>query len=441
MLPTFGGNMNFEKMIDGILAEKIKKARKSMKMTQEQFCEKFEVTVSIDKFRLSSLENGKRNKKKNPHFLTESYIEFFSNLLNLSPEEFLFGKDEDRLNLIKLILLNIFMNGDTQGQNSNDIPVEQTPIFGSNLNSDKDFFKLAMLNLDPDSYKTEYKLALENYINFGSLPGIKLQNDKNTITSVLIGIDSFFYNGQMAKFYSNLMNGDSFFSEQSSIILKCLFGNFDFAKNFLNRRNNSENFWEAGFEPELRKPSESQFYIDNYLEGKGVFSASALDWKEVSFKLFITAFNEFIEYYSERFLLFFDENIFCKSLKKLTNTYVNTLFSSKAFTDVLNAIYLKDQFTTERMVGHNFARAIIQKFSLIRDNSENLKKQGMTYPSKEKPENFYDFGRAMKRKKSYTLSKYLYDFENMTALFANSGQEYSRAGLHLPSYFDITPLT
>ena len=132
MLPTFGGNMNFEKMIDGILAEKIKKARKSMKMTQEQFCEKFEVTVSIDKFRLSSLENGKRNKKKNPHFLTESYIEFFSNLLNLSPEEFLFGKDEDRLNLIKLILLNIFMNGDTQGQNSNDIPVEQTPIFGSN---------------------------------------------------------------------------------------------------------------------------------------------------------------------------------------------------------------------------------------------------------------------------------------------------------------------
>ncbi|HER6271241.1 TPA: helix-turn-helix domain-containing protein, partial [Streptococcus pyogenes] len=80
--------MNFEKMIDGILAEKIKNARKSMKMTQEQFCEEFELKVSIDKFRLSSLENGKRNKKKNPHFLTESYIEFFSELLNISPEEF-----------------------------------------------------------------------------------------------------------------------------------------------------------------------------------------------------------------------------------------------------------------------------------------------------------------------------------------------------------------
>lgn len=432
--------MNFEKMIDGTLAEKIKNTRKSMKMTQEQFCEEFELEVSIDKFRLSSLENGKRNKKKNPHFLTEGYIDFFSKLLSISPEEFLFGKYEDRLNFIKLILLNVFMNGDTQSQNRTDIQCEQTPIFASNLNSDKEFFRLAMLNLDSDSYKTEHDLAWSNYINFERLSEIQLKNDRETIASVLISIDSFFYNEQMAKFYSNLMNGDSFFSEQSSIILKCLFGNFDFASDFLNRRDNSENFLQGGVELELRRPSESQFYIDNYLEGKGLFSASALDWKEVSFKLFIEAFNEFIEYYSDSFFLFFDENVFCKSLKNLTNTYINTLFSSKEFTDVLNAIYLKDQFTIERMVGHNFARAVIQKFSLIRDNSEDLKNQGMTYPSEEIPQKFYDIGRAAKRKNEYTLSKYLYDFENMTVLFANSGQKYSRGGLHLPSYFDITPL-
>lgn len=432
--------MNFEKMIDGILAEKIKTARKSMKMTQEQFCEKFDVKVSIDKFRLSSLENGRRNKKKNPHFLTEGYIEFFSDLLDISTEEFLFGKDEDRLNLIKLILLNIFMNGDIQVPNRNDIPVEQTPIFDTDLKSDKDFFRLAMLNLDSDSYKTEYNLALENYINLELLPEIKLQNDRNTITSVLIDVDPFFYNGKMAKFYSNLMNGDSFFSEQSSIILKCLFGNFDFASDFLHRRDNSENFCEGGVEPELRKPSESQFYIDNYLEGKGAFSASALDWKEVSFKLFITAFNEFIEYYSESFFLFFDENMFCKSLKNLTNTYVNTLFSGKEFTDLLNDIYLKDQFTVKRMVGHNFARAIIQKFSLIREHSEELRNPDMTYPSREIPQKFYDIEHATERKNGYTLSEYLYDFENMTVLFANSGQKYSECGLHLPSYFDIIPL-
>ncbi|MEI4336483.1 hypothetical protein [Streptococcus suis] len=101
---------------------------------------------------------------------------------------------------------------------------------------------------------------------------------------------------------------------------------------------------------------------------------------------------------------------------------------------------MKDQFTIERMVGHNFARAFIQKLSLIRDNSEGLKNQGMTYPSKEIPQKFYNIERATKRKNEYTLSKYLYDFENMTVLFANSGQKYPGGGLHLPSYFDITPL-
>ena len=95
--------MDFEKMIDGILAEKIKKTRKSLKMTQEQFCETFDAKVSIDKYRLSNLENGRRNKKKNPHFLTNSYIEFFAELLEVNSESFLFGEEDERLDLIKLI--------------------------------------------------------------------------------------------------------------------------------------------------------------------------------------------------------------------------------------------------------------------------------------------------------------------------------------------------
>lgn len=84
------------------------------------------------------------------------------------------------------------MNGDTQSQNRTDIQCEQTPIFASNLDSDKEFFRLAMLNLDSDSYKTEHDLAWNNYINFDRLSEIQLQNDRETITSVLIGIDPFF---------------------------------------------------------------------------------------------------------------------------------------------------------------------------------------------------------------------------------------------------------
>lgn len=39
----------------------------------------------------------------------------FADLLGLSTKEFLFGIKEDKERFVKLILLNIFMNGDTQG--------------------------------------------------------------------------------------------------------------------------------------------------------------------------------------------------------------------------------------------------------------------------------------------------------------------------------------
>lgn len=439
MLPTFGGNMNFEKMIDAILARKIKKARKSMKLTQEQFCERYDAKISIDKFRLSNLENGKRTKKKNPHFLTDSYIEFFAELLEVKSETFLFGEVKDRLDLIKLMILNIFMNGDSQSPNKEDAQIEQVPIFDVNMNSDKEFFRLAMFNLD--SNLDEHDIAFKNFIDIGTSGYERnLQEDRNRLTDVLMTRDAFFYNGKNAKLYTLLMSGESLFAEQSSIILKCLFGNFDFASDFLNRRDNGENFNFEGLEIGLRKPSEAQFYIDNYLNAQGMFSANAINWKETSFKLFITAFNEFIECYINDFFSFFEEKIFSKSLKQLSNAYVNKVFSGDEFTDLLNKIYLKDQFKVERMVGHNFSRVIIQKFSLIRNNSERLKNKNMSFPNDVKPEVFYNINYAERSEDKYTLNKYLYDYENMTVLFANSGQKYPGGGLYLPSYFKITPL-
>lgn len=433
--------MNFEKMIDAILARKIKKARKSKELTQEQFCERYDTRISIDKFRLSNLENGKRTKKKNPHFLTDSYIEFFAELLEMKSETFLFGEAKDRLELIKLMLLNIFMNGDSQGPNKGDAQIEQVPIFDISMNSDKEFFRLAMLNIDQDLHKAEHDIASNNYMHISTSSYERnLQDDKNRLVDVLVTRDNFFYNGKNAKLYTLLMNGESLFAEQSSIMLKCLFGNFDFASDFLNRRDNFENFNFGGLEIGLRKPSVAQFYIDNYLNSQGMFSANAINWKETSFKLFITAFNEFIEYYINDFFSFFEEKIFSKSLKQLSNAYVNKVFSGDEFTDLLNKIYLKDQFKVERMVGHNFSRVIIQKFSLIRNNSERLKNKNMSFPNDVKPEVFYNINYAERSEDKYTLNKYLYDYENMTVLFANSGQKYPGGGLYLPSYFKITPL-
>lgn len=52
--------MDFERMNDAIIAERILNIRKSLNFTQEEFCERFEEKVSIDKFRLSALERKKK---------------------------------------------------------------------------------------------------------------------------------------------------------------------------------------------------------------------------------------------------------------------------------------------------------------------------------------------------------------------------------------------
>lgn len=434
--------MNFEKMNDLIISERIIKARKLQKLTQEAFCDKFSEKVSLDKFRLSNLENGKRNKKKNPHFLTEAYIEFYSELLGVPSEGFLFGNLEEKKSLIKLILLNIFMNADSQAYRTDIYQVEQTPIFDLGMDSDVEFFRLAFLNLSKDEHENEHNQAQQYYMclaNGGEINLSDMRTCRDKIANLLKEKDSFFYSGRFALLYASLMDGESIFSEQSSILLRILLGNFDFGCDFLKRKSNSETIRCNGVD--LRQPSVEYFYIDNYLNCVGNFSASATDWREISFTLFITAFNEFLELYLEVFMAFFSNHVFNRSLKQLSNEYINTLFSGKEFTELLNNIYLKDQFLMNRMIGHNFSRAMVQKFSLVKENSIKYKKTDMAFPtSSGRLEDFYDLEHIENQSGVYNLDKYLYDFENMTMLFANSGQKFESGGLFLPSYFEITLL-
>jgi len=188
--------MDFEKMNDLIIAERLLNVRQNLNMTQEQFCEYFDNKVSIDKYRLSNLENGKRSKKKNPHFLTESYIEFYSSILNVSKEELLFGNIESKKELIKLILLSVFMNANSQSYRT-DIPqTEQSPFFDLAFDSDEEFFRLAMSNLHNEEYK-EYReianqclvdVAIRRRNNFSDI-----KKYREEIAIILEGFDSFFY--------------------------------------------------------------------------------------------------------------------------------------------------------------------------------------------------------------------------------------------------------
>lgn len=432
--------MNFEKMNDRIIGMRIKRFRGSLELTQEKFCDEYETKISIDKYRLSALENGKRDKRKNPHFLTENFIEFFTQEMNIGVSDFLFGNRNERMFLIKLVVLNILMNGSIQTPDTRDIPKEQNPIFDLDA-SDSDFFRLAYLNFDSldDSEKEYHKIAYSVYFNIDAPDFDKDVRDmkRKVLSEKLKSYDPFFFNSDSAKFYESLMDGSKQFIEQSSLILRALFGNFQFASDFLTRTDNTENYVFGGLE--LRDTNRTEFFLDDYLEKKGNLSAMVIDWKEVSYRKFIIAFNEFFSKYSNDFYYFFEEHVFNEPIKKLKNSYMNNLFRSREFTEFLMNIEFLDQFEEERMTGHNFTHAAIQKFTLIKRNSEKLLKKGIELPTYRKiGDDVYDLSLDSTNSNEYNLSKYLYDFENMTVLYAN-GDKYKdfSAGLHLPSYFDI----
>lgn len=433
--------MDLEKMMDVIVGDKIKRYRKSQNLTQEAFCEQYINEVSIDKYRLSALENGRRNENKNPNFLTSEHEEFFSKLMNIEVTEFCYGSIEEKHRIIKLILLNIFMNGTTQTGNSNDPKTEQSPIFDLNMTDDKIFFRLAFHNLEQMRLKD---LAFDTYndvLNDKKLGETVLQDRKQIFIHELQSYDSFFYSYNNARYYDFLMDGSQCFSKPASIILKSLFGDFEFANEFLTTTENLESFH---FENLILRANKKSYYIDNYLRGIGNFGAQAIDWKEIGYKCFIHSFNEFYNNHAEIFLEFFEQNLFQYPYRGISNKQINLLFQSEYFLNILNEIYESDQYLLNRMLGHNFTRAMIQKFSLIEHRSKKLAKLNPNFKNSEiiSPSEYYDVKKIYieRRKDVYDLDKYLYDFENMTTLFADERENDKRAGMFLPEYFDITPL-
>lgn len=431
--------MNLEKMMDHMIGDKIRKLRKTLGLTQEMFCEKYEDKVSIDKYRLSAIENGRREKNKNPHYLTKDQLIFFSDLMNEDITTFIYGDTQRKHKLIKLMLLNIFMNGTTNSSHQKDPKVEQIPIF--EFSDDLEFFRLSHLNLDNKDLKDMAFNTYSNMIDGKKYSERELETRRHQIIKELQLYDDFFYNQDIFRYYKLLMDGKQCFSKQSSILLKCLFGNFDFAYEFLSTVENLETFHLAGLLLRERRPS---YYIDNYLRGDGSFGSKATDWKEMGYRIFITSFNEFYQQHAEVFFEFFEKNIFQSSYHAITNECINSVFQSDGFLNVLNEIHENDQYLSNRMLGHNFSRSMIQKLSLVEERSKRMAKQDINLDNKKivNPTEYYDLVQVYQERvqDTYDIDRYLYDLENMTLLFVNKDKDDKSAGLFLLEYFDITPL-
>ncbi len=352
---------------------------------------------------------------------------------------FIYGDTQRKHQLIKLMLLNIFMNGTTESGHTMDPKVEQTPFF--EFNNDQEFFRLSHLNLDNKDLKDMAFNTYSHMIDGKKYSERELEAKKHQIIKELQLYDDFFYNQDISRYYKLLMDGKQCFSKQSSILLKCLFGNFDFAYEFLSTVESLETFRLAGLLLRQRRPS---YYIDNYLRGDGSFGSKATDWKEKGYRIFITSFNEFYQQHAEVFFEFFEKNIFQSHYHAITNERINSLLQSDRFLNVLNEVYENDQYIPNRMLGHNFSRSMIQKLSLVEERSKRLAKKDNDLENKTiiDPIEYYDLVQVYQERiqDTYDIDRYLYDLENMTLLFVDKDKDDKSTGLFLPEYFNITPL-
>ena len=104
--------LNFKNYLYKEIGSRIKKVRQEMGFRQHEFVAKLqEEYISIDRFMLSHIENGRAYKKKNPYLLTDDQIYVISKLIKKEPKELIFGDINEREDTVKLILLAIIMNG------------------------------------------------------------------------------------------------------------------------------------------------------------------------------------------------------------------------------------------------------------------------------------------------------------------------------------------
>lgn len=447
--------MNFVELVDVTIGRRIKKFRIQSGMTQESFCEKYSTKISIDKSKLSMLENGVKDNKKNPNFLTRDSITFFSKIMKKTESEFLFGDNNERKDLIKLMILNVFMcpnpgldfneyasifgnnkanrylyhPRDTQKEKDREkirkkikqnpphyrfinpaspldlhlylsLPMT-VPIVGSERTYNS-FYYVSILNMlsqgDPKSIVNDpvFKLACSALLTTNPQNKKSNPNLKMIINDKLKEYDPFFYNYEYANLYLILMQNPSLYSESSSLILKCLFGNYNFCEWFFDKCRRYK-LWKFDFHifNQLNIATKGRLNLKEFKWSHFLSIASefAVDYKGSGFPLFIDAFNEFFDLYSDKFLDFFNKRIFnikvakdINPLKVITNKYVEDIFvdykKDSEFIVLLKEILRNESdplaepdnpIVSRRIDSHIFAEAMLKKYkALIMENYNRL---------------------------------------------------------------------
>ncbi|WP_270286779.1 helix-turn-helix domain-containing protein [Enterococcus casseliflavus] len=351
------------------IGNRIKSFRKSKGLNQKDFSAQYEENYAyMDYSLLSHIEKGKI-KGKNSSYLTNAQINDFSSMMNCSIKELIFGNEEERIKLVKIILLRIIMNGSKSYKNGSLLnPIINVNQWNENL---EEFLRLAMLNItNPDIKKRATLAYINNSTNKNRI------EVKETIKECVNWYEEnfgFFADVQNYE-WMNIMLGqfNPKLQKASNLLINLLFSYTDFATDFM-----------GGIDSLSELKGNQSDLINKFRANKGQFGDVAIDWKEAGYYKFIKAFNYMWLRNETKLIEHFDEEMFSKvcsgsSFKELDETFFENAIMSSKFNDQLFTILNDEKYNLETMLGHNIVSTKLQSI-IIKSNIDSNERFGEGY--------------------------------------------------------------
>lgn len=325
---------------------------------------------------LSKISNGKA-EKQNPNLLTFASAEEITQTYGIGYDYLVYGDDESKERIMKLVLLCILFNG-LSFDNHTVNPFISFKTDDEMLSWAK--FRIRSL---PDDLATAISIHQKTNNN----PNRKTRKDKririNEKTSIsyqkLIDqvkeqIDreyGFFFSSKNHEYFELLNDKkEHTFQKLSDVLFMQLLHDWQFTRNYTgricNRLNNSDHDDSTDtFVDNQYIPIKDN--LERLLIHPSEFLLTAIDYKNSEYYRFVHAFNSFYNRSKNYFELFFRNNIFLKIdeerlLKDFTNDKIFEIITSDEFFELCNSASILDEYTNiESIFSINFYRLQIQE--------------------------------------------------------------------------------
>ncbi|WP_349925247.1 hypothetical protein ABNP43_00920 [Bacillus altitudinis] len=391
---------NIKLVLQKQIGNRIRNYRKYVKgLKQEDFSAQYQtdygyMEVSI----LSYIERGKI-KGRNTSYLTNAQINDFSSMMKCSIKELIFGNEGERINLVKLVLLRIIVNGSKSSKEGTLL----NPIINVNQwNEDlEEFLRLAMLNITDPNLQRRVTTA---YFHANSKS--RQLEAKGIIKECIKWYEKNYAYFADPRIYGDMNSmldyHDSKLEKASNLLVNLLFSDIHFATDFI-----------TGIERLSQLKNNQIEIINKFRRNEGQFGDIAIDWKEVSYSKFIKAFNYMWSRNETKIMDYFDKEIFSRvssdsSLKDFDESFFENAIVSGDFNDLLYTLLNDEKYNLQTMLGHNIVSTTLQ--TMIIESNTNIRE-------------WFQEG--------YNIFKYNYDIHQISQALIDFNENKLDRNLHL----------